>query len=214
VGTVVAAIRRAAPGIEVGVTTARWVEPNPFRRTELVARWGQLPPEARPDVASVNVHERGWDVVCAALESAGIGVELGVWTTGDAVQLKQAGVPRGTVRVLAEVTVTDPDSAVPEAVRILRALGPLPVPVLLHGEEGGAWPVLDYARRRNLDTRIGFEDTVVGPDGRRPASGNEELVRHAVGAAASRLPIWPGRSRRRHAAAGREQTARRGRRRR
>jgi hypothetical protein len=104
-----------------------------------------------------------------------------VWTTGDAVQLKQAGVPAGTVRVLAEVTVTDPDTAVAEAVRILKALGPMQVPILLHGEEAGAWPVLDYARRNNLDTRIGFEDTLKGPDGTWLATGNEELVRYAQG---------------------------------
>jgi hypothetical protein len=34
-----------------------------------------------------------------------------VWTSGDAVQLKQAGLPRSTVRVVAEVTVTEPDVA-------------------------------------------------------------------------------------------------------
>src|SRR5689334_9060497 len=156
IGAVVSAIRQAAPSMEIGVTTARWVEPNPFKRTELVQQWGRLPRHARPDVASVNVHERGWQRVCAALDAVGIGVELGVWTTGDAVQLKQAGLPRGTVRVLAEVTVTDPDTAVAEAVRILKALGPVPAPILLHGEEAGAWPVLEYAQRNHLDTRIGF----------------------------------------------------------
>ena len=45
--------------MEIGVTTARWVEPDPFKRTELIAQWGRLPAHARPDVASVNVHERG-----------------------------------------------------------------------------------------------------------------------------------------------------------
>ena len=182
--------------MEIGVTTARWVEPNPFKRTELVQQWANLPGYARPDVASVNVHERGWEIVCEALDSVGIGIELGVWTTGDAVQLKQAGVPAGTVRVLAEVTVTDPDTAVAEAVRILKALGPMQVPILLHGEEGGAWPVLDYARRNNLDTRMGFEDTLKGPDGTWLATGNEELVRYALGQAVSprlaerRRPGW------------------------
>ena len=186
IGAVCAAVRAAAPRMEVGVTTARWVEPDPHRRTDLIAGWAMLPPHARPSVASVNVHERGWQIVCGALDMAGIGVELGVWTTGDAVQLKQAGVPRGTVRVLAEVTVTDPESAVAEAVRIIKALGPMPVPVLLHGEEGGAWPVLEYAQREGFDTRIGFEDTLRGPDGTWLATGNEELVRYALG-----LPVAP-----------------------
>jgi uncharacterized protein (DUF849 family) len=185
IGAVTSAIREAVPQMEIGVTTARWVEPDPLKRTELIAQWGRLPAHARPNVAAVNVHERGWQRVCAALDAVGIGVELGVWTTGDAVQLKQAGLPRGTVRVLAEVTVTDPDSAVPEAVRILKALGSLPAPILLHGEEAGAWPVLEFAKRHHLDTRIGFEDTLKGPDGTWLAASNEELVRHALGEALS-----------------------------
>ncbi|NMO88559.1 hypothetical protein HH311_02075 [Actinomycetospora sp. TBRC 11914] len=181
VGTTVAAIRRAAPGLEIGVPLARWVEPNAFRRTQLVQEWAGLPQHARPDVVAVNVHERGWETICEAVASVGLGIELGVWTTGDAVQLRLAGVPLNTVRVTVEVTVTDPDSAVAEAVRLLRALRPMPVPILLHGEESGAWPVLDYARRQGFDTRIGFEDTLTGPDGVWSATGNEELVRYALG---------------------------------
>ena len=49
----------------------------------------------------------------------------------------------------------------------------------------GAWPVLDYARRQGFDTRIGFEDTLTGPDGVWSATGNEELVRYAMGQAVS-----------------------------
>lgn len=182
-GTIAAAtsaIRKAAPRTEIGVTTARWVEPDPVARIEIVGQWGRLPADARPDLASVNVHESGWQRVCAALDAVGIGVELGVWTSGDAVQLKKAGLPRGTIRVLAEVTVTEPDIAVAEATRILTALGPMPVPILLHGEDAGSWPVLEYAQRIDLDTRIGFEDTLERPDGIRRAVSNEELVRCAL----------------------------------
>ncbi len=197
IGTTVAAIRAAAPTVEIGVPLARWVEPNAFRRTQLVQEWVALPRHARPDVVAVSVHERGWETVCEALASVGLGIELGVWTTGDAVQLRQAGVPLNTVRVTVEVTVTDPDSAVAEAVRLLRALRPMPVPILLHGEEGGAWPVLDYARRQGFDTRIGFEDTLTGPDGVWSATGNEELVRYALGQAVSPRLDEPGRRPRR-----------------
>jgi uncharacterized protein (DUF849 family) len=201
IGAVTSAIRKAAPRTEIGVTTARWVEPDPATRIEIIGQWGRLPTQARPDVAAVNVHDSGWRRVCAALDAAGIGVELGVWTSGDAVQLRQAGLPRGTVRVLAEVTVTDPDTAVAEAVRILKALGPVPAPILLHGEEAGAWPVLEYAQRINLDTRIGFEDTLEGPDRIRRATSNEDLVRSALRKSVAlqlseRSALRPARSRR------------------
>jgi uncharacterized protein (DUF849 family) len=180
VGDAVAAIRTDAPGMEIGVAIGRWIEPDPRDRIAAVLRWGQLG-IGKPDVCAINVHEKGWVDVCNAAYSVGIGVELGVWTSGDAVTLRQQGVPQGTVRVLAESTVSDPETAVAEAVRILRALGSmLSVPVLLHGEEEGAWPVLEYALRMGVDTRIGFEDVLVRPDGWL-ATGNDDLVSTALG---------------------------------
>ncbi|GEL19110.1 3-keto-5-aminohexanoate cleavage protein [Pseudonocardia asaccharolytica] len=178
VGDAVALIRAEVPGMEIGVATGRWIQPDPRVRVEAVLSWGQLG-VGKPDVCSVNVHEKGWVDVCQAAASVGIGVELGVWTSGDAVTLRQHGVPPRTVRVLAESTVSDPETAVAEAIRILRALGSLPVPVLLHGEEGGAWPVLEYAMRMGIDTRIGFEDVLVRPDGWL-ATGNDDLVKSAL----------------------------------
>ncbi len=178
VSDAVAAIRADAPGMEIGVAIGRWIAPDPRDRIAAVRRWGHLG-SGKPDVCSVNVHEKGWVDVCAAAAEVGIGVELGVWTGGDAVTLRQQGVPQGTMRVLAESTVSDPETAVAEAVRILRALGSmLPVPVLLHGEEDGAWPVLEYALRMGVDTRIGFEDVLARPDGWL-ATGNDDLVKVA-----------------------------------
>ena len=178
VGDAVALIRHEAPGMEIGVTTGRWIVPDPRQRVETVLTWGRLG-EGKPDVCSVNVHENGWTDVCAAAHSVGIDVELGVWTSGDAVTLRQNGVPPGTRRVLAESTVTDPETAVAEGIRILRALGQQAVPILLHGEEEGAWPLLEYATRVKIDARIGFEDVLVRPDGWL-ATGNDDLVRTAL----------------------------------
>ncbi len=178
VGDTVAAIRAQVPSMEIGVTTGRWIEPDPRQRIEAVLAWGRLG-LAKPDFCSVNVHELGWVEICNAAASVGIGVELGVWTSGDAVTLRTHGVPPGTTRVLAESTVSDPETSVAEAIRILRALGSLPVPVLLHGEEDGAWPVLEYALRMNIDTRIGFEDVLVRPDGWL-GTGNDDLIKSAL----------------------------------
>lgn len=179
VGDAVAAIRAEVPNMEIGVTTGRWIEPEPVKRIEAVLAWGHLG-VGKPDVCSVNVHEKGWVDVCAAAHSVGIGVELGVWTSGDAVTLRNNGLPPGTTRVLVESTVPDPDTAVAEAARIMRALGPtLGTSVLLHGEEDGAWPVLKYAMEMKKDMRIGFEDVLVRPDGWL-ATGNDDLVKSAV----------------------------------
>jgi uncharacterized protein (DUF849 family) len=178
VSDAVAAIRSEVPGMEIGVTTGRWIQPDPRLRIQAVQSWGLLG-TGKPDVCSVNVHEKGWVEVCAAAAAVGIGVELGVWTGGDAVTLRANGVPPGTVRVLAESTVPDPETAVAEGVRILRALDSLEVPVLLHGEEDGAWPVLEFALRNKLDTRIGFEDVLTRPDGWL-GTGNDDLVETAL----------------------------------
>jgi len=178
VGDTVAAIRAQVPAMEVGVTTGRWIERDPRKRIEAVLAWGHLG-VGKPDVCSVNVHEKGWVDVCSAARSVGIGVELGVWTSGDAVTLRANGVPPGTTRVLVESTVTDPETAVAEALRILRALGTMPVPILMHGEETGAWPVLEHAMMLRIDARIGFEDVLVTRKGYL-AAGNDHLVSEAL----------------------------------
>ena len=48
-------------------------------------------------------------------------------------------------------------------------------PRLLHGIDRTAWPMIGEAARRGLQTRIGFEDTVLLPDG-GAAPSNAALV--------------------------------------
>ncbi|HWO67373.1 MAG TPA: 3-keto-5-aminohexanoate cleavage protein, partial [Umezawaea sp.] len=117
VATTVAVVRAAVPGVEIGVTTGGWIQPDPVRRAELVAGWAGLA-AGRPDVASVNVHEDGWLEVCAALHRAGVGIELGVFHVEAARALAATGPPPGTRRILAEVQPgTDP---IPSAEALLR----------------------------------------------------------------------------------------------
>ncbi len=169
VATAVSVIRAAVPGVEIGVTTGAWIQPDPVRRAELVAGWAGLA-AGRPDTASVNVHEDGWREVCAALHSAGIAIELGVFHVPAAQILRANGIPPGVVRVLAEVRAGDrPDP-------LLGALSWTELPILLHGQDDGAWPVLGEALRLGLSTRIGLEDCLHRPDG-TTTLGNADLVR-------------------------------------
>ncbi|GAA3054953.1 Uncharacterized conserved protein, DUF849 family [Actinokineospora globicatena] len=168
----VAAVRAAVPTATVGVTTGAWTEPDPHRRAALVAAWTGLA-AGRPDFASVNVHEDGWWEVCAALHSAGIAVELGVFDPPAAATLRTYGIPPAAVRVLAEVR---PDAS---AEPLLDALAWLPLPILLHGEEASTWPALTTAAHLGLATRIGLEDTLHLPDG-TVAADNTALVRVAL----------------------------------
>ncbi|MCK8679304.1 3-keto-5-aminohexanoate cleavage protein [Streptomyces lichenis] len=176
VAETVEAIRAAAVGVPVGVTTGAWAEPDPVRRVERVRSWTVL-----PDLASVNWHEPGAEEVAAALLERGVAVEAGLWSGTPGARLFAASplAPR-VARVLAEVTDTDPATA-PRTARALleEAAPPAGVPVLLHGEDGGAWPVLRLALDLGLDTRIGLEDTLLLPDG-TPAASNAELVTAAA----------------------------------
>lgn len=178
VGDAVAAIHVEVAGMEVAVPAARWVQPDWRARVDAVLMWGQLG-AGKPDVVAVNVHDQGWREVCAAAHSVGMGVELGVWTTGDAVTLRHAGLPAGTIRLVAEPTVSGPAVAVADAIRILRTLGQTGIPVLVHGEDAGAWPVFDYAREHRLQARIGLEDTLLARDGWL-ARGNDDLIQMAL----------------------------------
>jgi uncharacterized protein (DUF849 family) len=168
VATAVSVVRAAVPGVEIGVTTGAWIQPNPVRRAELVAGWAALA-AGRPDTASVNVHEDGWQQVCAALHAAGIGIELGVFHVQAAQTLRANGFPAGSVRVLAEVQPGDS----PEP--LLAALSWSDLPTLLHGQDDDAWPVLGEAMRLGLSTRMGLEDALHRPDGSL-ALGNADLI--------------------------------------
>ncbi|MGI5336183.1 3-keto-5-aminohexanoate cleavage protein [Streptomyces sp. CA-181903] len=179
VADTVSRIRAAVPGVPVGVTTGAWAAPDPRIRAELVRSWTVL-----PDHASVNWHEDGADLVAAALAERGVAIEAGLFSGTDAVTRFRASPFAGAaLRILAEVTEPDPTTAETTARALLTALGPdLPAPVLLHGEDGGAWPVLRLALRRGLSARVGLEDTLHLPDG-APAPGNAALTRAAASVA-------------------------------
>ncbi|MBD0838040.1 3-keto-5-aminohexanoate cleavage protein [Streptomyces sp. TRM68416] len=165
------AIRARVP-VPVGVTTGAWAEPDPAARLRRIRSWTVL-----PDHASVNWHEPGAEEVAAALIDLGVGVEAGIWSGTDGVA-RFARSPLGpkVLRVLAEVTDTAPDTAEDSARALLSDLGSaFGRPVLLHGEDGGTWPVLRLAGRLGLATRVGLEDTLLLPDGQR-ARSNAQLV--------------------------------------
>ncbi|MCK2213391.1 3-keto-5-aminohexanoate cleavage protein [Actinomadura sp. ATCC 31491] len=174
VGAAVAAVRAAVPAVPVGVTTGAWTSPDAGRRAALVRAWSVL-----PDHASVNWHEDGAATVADALLERGIGIEAGIYSGTPAAGRFLAWPRRHRVlRVLAEVTDTDPRTAPAAAGTLLNELSGANLPILLHGEETAAWTVLRLAAARGLDTRIGLEDVLLLPDG-TPATSNAALIRAA-----------------------------------
>jgi uncharacterized protein (DUF849 family) len=152
-----------ATGLPVGVTTGAWIEPDLTTRLRLV-RERQV-----PDYTSVNLSEPGAAAIIEALLGVGVGIEAGVWTVEDAEQLVTWPKAHLVIRMMiepVEVAKGDAGTLVESINNVLGRAG-LQVPRLLHGDGEATWVLIEDAIRRGLDTRIGFEDTFVLPDGQQ-----------------------------------------------
>jgi len=190
VGAAVAAVRAACPGVPIGVTTGLWAASDAAAgnaaaaarsRQEQIAGWARLDAAQRPDFASLNLSEEGWQQVAATLGEAGVGVEAGVWSVADADRLAGFDPPGGWLRIMVEVSGVGAGDAVSYADGVLARLaatapGSRP---LLHGEDDSCWPLIAHAGRLGLPTRIGLEDVLAGPAG-QPVADSAELVRLAL----------------------------------
>ncbi|GGU80145.1 3-keto-5-aminohexanoate cleavage protein [Lentzea flava] len=157
VATTIATVRAAVPGIEISVSTN-----VPGNRARLIASWAPLA-AGRPDIASVHVSEPGWRELARALHQVNVGVEL-VVDIPDLI----GDLPPGAARITVTATARN-------AEELLRQVEPLGLPILLHGRDEDAWPVFVHAARLEHGVRMGLEDTLTMPDGRR-ARNNTELV--------------------------------------
>lgn len=175
VGTAVAAVRRAAPGLHVSVSTGDWIELDDARQLDCVRRWAGLPPIARPDEATVNLSERTAPEVMRALMEGGIGVEAGLASVADADRLLGLGLLPRCRRVLVEID--DVDTATGEAVAagILALIGTGGPEHQLHGFGRSAWPMARRAASLGLMLRLGLEDVAELPDG-SPAPDNAAII--------------------------------------
>ena len=81
VGAAVEAVRHAAPGLPLGVTTGAWALPDPDERLRAVEAWTVL-----PDFASVNWHEPGSEPSCPVV------AEHGAWRRGRHISRRGGGV--------------------------------------------------------------------------------------------------------------------------
>jgi uncharacterized protein (DUF849 family) len=164
----VAAIRRAVPGLPVGLSTAEAIDRDPFARAAAVGAWRE-----RPDFVSVNLSELGGMGLIRAARHAGIGVEAGLATPADAEALAASPFVHQVLRALIEV-----DGGAEDA-RAISELVPDEVPQLWHGYEQQTWEVVRAGAAAGHDVRVGLEDVLTLPDGRL-AADNAELVAAAV----------------------------------
>jgi uncharacterized protein (DUF849 family) len=163
------AIRAECPTTPVGVSTGAWMVPNLDDRIALIAGWNVM-----PDFAAVNFHEPGALEVFRVLADHGIAVEAGIWNLDAARLFCQSDLASRCLRILIE-PAQEPGDAKVRFEEIEAVLQGIECPRLLHGFEASAWEFIALAAGRGYGTRVGFEDTLVLPDGNR-AHDNRDLV--------------------------------------
>jgi uncharacterized protein (DUF849 family) len=173
VDAAVAAVRLAAPGLPLGVTTGFWALPDADARLRAVEGWTVL-----PDFASLNWHEPGSEALAHLLLSKGLGVEVGLFHAEAVASWAQSDLARHCMRAMIELPSDATVAVADDMLDRVLAVGS-PAPVLLHGLDESCWPLLEHAGVRGVQTRIGMEDTVKLPDG-SVAPDNAALVSAAV----------------------------------
>ncbi len=170
---------KAAANVPLGVSTGAWIEPDLERRLTLIRSW------YGPDYASVNCSEDGAIEVMYALISAGIGIEVGIGTPEEVDIFARSLLvfSNAVVRILVEpigADLPDEDAAKTRFDAIHHRLDTLGFmnPRLQHTDGPLTWFALRDAVRRGWDTRIGFEDALIGPR-RKAVTSNAELVEAA-----------------------------------
>lgn len=173
VAAAVTAVRHAAPGLPLGVTTGFWALPDQRARLATVDSWKVL-----PDFASVNWHEPGAEELAQLLLKKGVGVEAGIFHADAAAAWVSSEMAEHCLRVMIELSADGDIATADELLAAVQKAGS-PAPVLLHGYDRSCWPLLRHAGSRGLQTRIGMEDTLLMPDGSTTA-GNAAVVTAAI----------------------------------
>lgn len=175
IGAWVRAMRAADPSIVIGTTTGLWTVESHAERMAHLAAW---PADALPDFASVAFCEEGADEAAELVLARGMVLESAVWSMADVPALLASPTLHRNVRILIEPETEDPVEAVAqcrEIAAVVREAG-VTAPILYHGYDETVWPVVAAAIHDGCETRIGFEDGVLLPDGTPPAD-NAELVK-------------------------------------
>jgi uncharacterized protein (DUF849 family) len=177
VDAAVSAVRHAAPGLPLGVTTGYWALPDKSERLRAVEAWNVL-----PDFASVNWHEPGAVELADLLLKRGVGVEAGLFHAEAVTAWSASEFAAHCMRVMIELGGDGgADNWIASADDLLSQVlaAGSPAPVLLHGLDESCWPLLEHAGVRGVQARIGMEDTLRLPDG-STAPDNAALVSAAV----------------------------------
>lgn len=165
--------------VEIGLTTGEWIVPDVASRIAMIREWEGV------DCATVNLSEAGFEQVMVAMLDVGVGIDVGLWAPVELDRLLSSGLLPSAQRVSVELDPGEPYFLQGSPLELARQLNEAldaagsTCPRLTHGMNDWTWPLVEDAFRRGHDTRVGFEDSVLLPDGSR-AENNAQLVAAAV----------------------------------
>jgi uncharacterized protein (DUF849 family) len=165
--------------VEIGLTTGAWIVPDLSARIARIREWEGV------DCATVNLSEDGFEHVMSAMLDVGIGIDVGLWAPIEMDRLVRCGFLPRAQRVSIELDPGEPYFLQGDPLVLAQQVNDLlddagsACPRLTHGMNDWTWMLVEDAFRRGHDTRVGFEDSVLLPDG-ATAADNAQLVEAAV----------------------------------
>jgi uncharacterized protein (DUF849 family) len=165
--------------VEIGLTTGEWIVPDLAGRIAMIREWEGV------DCATVNLSEEGFEDVMSAMLDMGIGIDVGLWAPIEMERLLRCGLMPRVQRVSIELDPGEPYFLQGEPIHLAQQVNDLlddagsTCPRLTHGMNDWTWALVEDAFRRGHYTRVGFEDSVLLPNGTK-ADNNAQLVEAAV----------------------------------
>ena len=175
VDALVTLVKSISPGIQIGISSGDWIEPDLDKRMKYISEWKFV-----PDFISVNMIEDDAIKISKLLIAKGVKIEAGLNEKKAAELFVESNLIDNCLRVLIE---PEPEvfslalETINEIEQVLNIAG-IKIPRLLHGFNSVAWDVLREAKRRGYDSRIRMEDTIYLENGEM-VNSNLDLIKYA-----------------------------------
>lgn len=156
------------PMIFIGIGSPLQNGINSNLRKNLISSWFDF----KPDFISVNLSEEGSVDLINILKGKDIKIEYGIFSLEDVEIFKNNKLYINCYRVLLEIIddENNPKSnveAIIEAEKLISYFEQTypDIEILVHGENKYAWDIIKLAIEKNINYRIGLEDTIFNDKG-------------------------------------------------